>query len=327
MAELAVGVDGGNSKTDVVVATAAGQILARLQGPGTHPDVVGVPATATMLAELTASALERAGAGPGDHVGAWAGCLANVDTRPVERALTRELTGLGLAAHLEVHNDTFAVLWAGAPEGWGVAVACGAGVNAVGVHPDGRVARFLGLGDISGDWGGGYCLGTDGLGAAVRAGDGRGPGTALRRVLPPAVGLSTPEAVAVAVMTGRLARSALLDLAPVVLACAADGDPVARRIADRQADEVAVMVVAALRRLRLLRRPAPVVLGGGTMQNAPAILLDRLRDGVTRWAPSAGVRVLGLPPVAGALDRSLVRHGAGPAERRRARDELGRREP
>lgn len=324
MAELVAGVDGGNSKTEVVLATGEGRVVARVRGPGTVPHLVGVPATATGLAELLATALAEAGAGPGDRVATWVGCIANVDTAPVQRQLTRHLTGLGLAARLEVHNDTFAILWAGAPEGWGAAVACGAGINALAVHPGGRVARFLALGATTGDWGGGRCIGTAGLGAAVRAGDGRGPATSLRRALPAAVGLRTPEAVAVALLDGRLGRHRLLDLAPVVLACAAEGDPVARAISDRQADEVVVMAVALLRRLALLRAAAPVVLGGGTLQHGPGVLLDRIRDGVARSAPAADVRVLALPPVAGALDAALLRSGASAAARRRARRELSR---
>ena len=54
-----------------------------------------------------------------------------------------------------VDNDTFAVLRAGTERGWGVAVVCGAGINCVGVSPDGRHARFPALGTITGDWGGG----------------------------------------------------------------------------------------------------------------------------------------------------------------------------
>lgn len=323
MTDLVVGLDGGNSKTDLVLATRSGRIVATVRGDGTRPDLVGVDATAAQLGELLATGL--AGVGPlrgKARVTYAVCCLANVDTRPVERRLTRALAGLGLAERLEVHNDTLAVLWAGAPEGWGIAVACGAGINAVGVHPGGRVARYLGIGVTSGDWGGGYSIGTAGLGAAIRAGDGRGPATALRQVIPRAVGRRTPEAIAVGLLDGRLPRARLLDLAPAVLACAADGDPVAREISDRQADEVAIMVVALLRRLGLLRTSAPVILGGGTLQNAPGVLLDRIRDRVAQCAPSADVRVLDLPPVVGALDAALARAGATATARRRARNAL-----
>ena len=55
--------------------------------------------------------------------------------------------------------------------GWGVAVVCGAGINCVGVAPDGRQARFPALGAITGDWGGGHDVG---LAAVVGGGAQRG---------------------------------------------------------------------------------------------------------------------------------------------------------
>ena len=92
--------------------------------------------------------------------------------------------GTGWAARTIVGNDTFAVLRAGTERGWGVAVVCGAGINCVGVAPDGRQARFPALGSITGDWGGGYDVGLAAVSAAARSEDGRGPRTSLEQAVP-----------------------------------------------------------------------------------------------------------------------------------------------
>ena len=60
-------------------------------------------------------------------------------------------------------------LWAGLVGRWGIALICGEGINGAAVAPDGRQVRFDGVGDISGDWGGGHSVGMAGLAAAVRA--------------------------------------------------------------------------------------------------------------------------------------------------------------
>ena len=73
-----------------------------------------------------------------------------------------------------VRNDTFAILRAGVEEPRGVAVVCGAGINCVGMRPDGRVARFPALGRVSGDWGGGGGLFEEAMWRGARAEDGRG---------------------------------------------------------------------------------------------------------------------------------------------------------
>src|SRR6478735_7838014 len=119
---------------------------------------------------------------------------------PCSRASSRKRAstpaGRGWAARLRVGNDTFAVLRAGTESGWGVAITCGAGINCVGVGPDGRHVRFPALGEISGDWGGGYDVGLAGISAAARSEDGRGPATALERLVPEHFGLPAPSELA-----------------------------------------------------------------------------------------------------------------------------------
>ena len=80
------------------------------------------------------------------------------------------------------------ILRAGTERGWGVALVCGAGMNCVGVGPDGTHVRFPALGAITGDWGGGFDVGLAGLSAAARSEDGRGPKTALERPCRPTSG-------------------------------------------------------------------------------------------------------------------------------------------
>ncbi|HEY6797143.1 MAG TPA: BadF/BadG/BcrA/BcrD ATPase family protein [Kineosporiaceae bacterium] len=312
MTGLVVGVDGGNSKTDVVIADLRGRVLAHVRGPGTRPDVVGVPATADLVAGLVRQACHEAGAADGGPLAAGAFHWANLDLPHTEAAALRELAARGLAERLVVRNDTFAVLRAGAPRGWGVAIVAGAGINACGVAPTGRTERFLALGEITGDVGGGWSLSVTGIGAAVRAGDGRGRATALRRLLPPVFGLPSVEEVAVAYAEGRIAGTDLLAAAPVVALAAERGDQVALEIMLAMADEVVTMAVALIRRLELVGRQVPVVLGGSAVQGVPGVLLDAVVAGLARRAPGAEPLVLDVRPVAGSVLEALDLAGAAP---------------
>ena len=65
--------------------------------------------------------------------------------------------------------------------------------------PDGRVARYLALGTISGDWGGGYGLGLEVLWHAVRAEDGRSRDTILTSYLTSHFGVERVEEVTIGV--------------------------------------------------------------------------------------------------------------------------------
>jgi N-acetylglucosamine kinase-like BadF-type ATPase len=320
-----VGVDGGNSKTDAALATDRGEILAHVQTSGTRPHLDGMAATTQALADLVRRAVHEAGLPDETALAVAAFYLANVDLPDEEAVARASLIELRVAERVEVRNDVFAVLRAGSSRGWGVAVVSGAGINAAGVHPDGREERFLALGDVSGDWGGGYAVGMAGLGAAVRAGDGRGPATVLSERVPKHFGLPDAQTTAVCVHRQSHVEQSVLALAPVVLGAATDGDGVAREIVERLADETVTMAATLLRRLDLLSSDADVVLGGGMMQSGNAILLNRITSRLAEAAPEVDVRVLDVVPVAGALAGALELAGASDAAQARARESLGRR--
>lgn len=322
--EYVIGVDGGNSKTEVVIASTSGRLLARARGVGIDSPLADLPRWRHDLHSVVDRARRAAGIGPDSRAACAAYFLANVDL-PAERRLAhRELSGAGTADLTVVHNDSVAVLRAGARRPWGVAVVAGAGINAVGVHPSGRIARFLALGDYTGDFGGGHHLGLRGLAAAVRARDGRGPATVLTAAVPRHFGLRRPEDVAIAVHHNEIAYDDLHVLAPVVFAAADGGDEVARTLLFEFGTEVAVMANAILRRLHLTRTDVEVVLGGGILQAAGPELFKHITDRVTAVAPAAQVCVLGVPPVYGAVVEAVSRVGGPAASLRKLHRELTR---
>ncbi|QTD98605.1 N-acetylglucosamine kinase [Streptomyces cyanogenus] len=309
-------VDAGNSKTDVAVVTGAGEVLATARGGGFRPPAVGVAAALDALAEPVARAFADAGVTGVTHVSA---CLANADLPVEEEQLAAALHARAWGASVEVRNDTFAILRAGVTEPRGVAVVCGAGINCVGMRPDGRTARFPAIGRISGDWGGGWGLAEEALWHAARAEDGRGAPTSLARTLPAHFGLPTMYALIEALHLEHVDHARRHELAPVLFATAADGDPVARAIVARLAEEVTVMATVALTRLDLLDEQTPVLLGGSVLTAGHPQLNDTVRELLASRAPKADVRVVTASPVLGAALLGLDRLGAGAQAQERAR--------
>ena len=308
MAEYVLAIDGGNSKTEVVVATTDGVVLARTLGPGVKSPLRDPARWRDQLVSLVDSARREAQIDAPAASAAY--FLANVDLPAEHDVARRELTAATPAEVTVVHNDTLAVLRAGGDRRWGIAVVAGAGMNAVGVDPSGRTEGFLALGDITGDVGGGHHIGLLGLAAAVRAADGRGPATALTVDIPRFVNLASPEAVAIAVHHAEIRYEDLHILAPVVFAAAAAGDPAARNILSVFAEEAATMATTLIRRLGLAGTDVEVVLGGGSMRNGIPEFLDRVTAGVVAVAPHAQVRLLEVAPVYGALVEAFDQAGA-----------------
>jgi N-acetylglucosamine kinase-like BadF-type ATPase len=319
---VALVVDGGNSKTDLALIGADGRVLAAVRGPGSSPQRVGVAGSIEVLEALRDDALERAALdGAGEVADVAEVLMAGADLPEEERALHDALAERNWVGKVAVANDTYAVLRTGTDRGWGVAVVCGAGVNCVGVAPDGREARFLALGAISGDWGGGEDLGLAGLGAAARSADGRGSRTTLERRVPDHFGLTTPAEVAEAIHCRRLPQRRVVELAPVVLA-EAEADPVARELVDRLADEIVAMARVAMSELDLLDEQVEVLLGGGLFRSDHGGLASAVAGQVEAIAPRADVRVIDSPPVVGAALLALDQLGADADARARVRREL-----
>jgi len=320
---LVLAIDGGNWKTDLALVQSDGEVLALVRGPQSSPHHLGLAGSLSVLGDLLAQALDVAGLPNGDGPAAEVGqlLLAGVDS-PSEAEEMRVAAGSrGLARRISVGNDTFAVLRAGTERGWGVGVVCGAGINCVGVAPDGRHARFPALGWTTGDWGGGHDVGIAAVEAAARSEDGRGERTTLEQAVPAHFGQPTPSALAEEFHAGRIVQRRVVELAPVVFAEAAR-DAVAASIVERLAKEVVTMIRVTLERLELRGEPVEVALGGGLMQSGNPALIGAIEAGVKEIAPAATVHVTGSPPVIGAALLGLDELEAGAEAQERLRREL-----
>jgi N-acetylglucosamine kinase-like BadF-type ATPase len=303
LSPVVVAVDGGGSKTDAVALTLTGELAGRSRGPGSSPHYLGLGDSVAIVDRLVCEAAD------GAEVVRTGLYLSGLDLEREVTAYRGAVADLPWAATgLDVDNDLFALLRAGTDEPDAVAVVCGTGMNAVGVRADGATARFLALGAISGDWGGGQGLGSEALFHAARELDGRGPHTLLTAALEQELGASALK-VAEELHLGAREYSDLARLAPAVFVAADAGDAVAQALVDRTADEVLAFVRASLNRLNLTTCAVPVVLGGGILQAGHARLQDRIAEGLGAIAPAARLVVVSEPPIVGAALLTLA--GAG----------------
>jgi N-acetylglucosamine kinase-like BadF-type ATPase len=288
-----LGIDGGNSKVDVAVVDARGNLLGAVRGPTISHQAVGLEAGMSRLAELVASL--------GQQADLAVATVAGADYPEDVELLERAMGALSFAPEVIVLNDTFGALRAGTSRGWGVGLVCGQGINAGAIAPDGTQDRFPGVGDYAGDWGGGGGVAQAAISAAVRGDDGRGPRTALEQEVPQFFGVDSPAQLTREFYFERIPESRVSSLAPTVFRVAAGGDRVAREIIDRLADELSTMAAILIRRLGMQELDVQVVLAGGVFRNEVAPFYDRLETGIRRAAPRALTVKLNAPPVAGAL--------------------------
>ena len=325
-------IDGGNSKTDVMLVAGDGTLLASVSGPGASHEYHGVDGAVRRLGEMVGEAARQSGLAAGGGGSGRPGlvarhtssCLAGADLPEEEEQLTAALQAQGWSHSTSVANDTFAVLRAGlipaaGERPWGVGVTCGAGINCAGVAPDGRTTRFLAMGSLTGDWGGGGGLAQEVMWWSMRAEDGRGPDTALRPATAAYFGLPTVTDVAIAVHLRKITWDDLRGLARVLLEVASAGDEVARDLLEKLAAEIRTMVLTVMGRLGLTGMGTPVVLGGGVLTARNPLLTAAIERQLATAAPDAVPRIVDVPPVAGAALLGLDFLEADPAAERRLR--------
>jgi len=297
---LLLGVDGGGTKTDVLLATRDGRVVARARsGPSNH-EAVGLDGALAALSQGVTACLSAAGAAEGDVVASGWG-LSGVDFPPDTLAYGELVDRLGLGGPRVVLNDAYVALRAGSPSGIGIAVNSGTGVIAAGRNPGGAVFRTLGVGAGFGDWGSGGDIVRAAVHAVAQEFTGLGPPTALTAGFLARTGAPTPSEF----LERWWRRREVVVLTPAdVWEVAEGGDAVAADIAERVAGSLTAAAAAVARRLSMDRPdhdPYPVVLAGGVLSPGHPVLRTRLASALVAELPAGRPARLAATPAAGAV--------------------------
>ncbi len=267
------GIDGGGTKTVVVVVDAGGSELARVQTGTSNPAVIGHQRAGEVLRVAIGEAMAAVDA-PARLASAWFG-LAGCDRPDDQRALRPHLDPL--AGSVRLTNDGELVLGA-LPQATGVALVAGTGSIAFGRAPDGARCRAGGWGAIMGDEGSGYALGCGLLRAFAAEVDGRGPATAMTVALMETWRLNEPFEAISHVYGPPMSKGEIAGLARIVVDAAAAGDVVASNLLEQAAVDLAQ--IARVTGMRLgFRGCLPIALTGSLLVHVEplrASVLQRL---------------------------------------------------
>ncbi len=295
---LFAGVDGGGTKTTVVIVDGMGVERSRVQTTTSNAAVIGHEAAGAVLRAAIQLARDQAGGEKG-LAAAWLG-LSGGD-RPEDHVQLRPHIE-GLAPAIRMTNDAELILGA-LPDSIGVAIVSGTGSIAFGRNADGERVRSGGWGQIIGDEGSGYDLARRMFDAFAREVDGRGPATSLTRRLSEHLSLAEPHQLIAWVYRPGTTKGDIAALSRLVIDEAAAGDSVAIDIVTKSARQLAETAAAAGRRLRF-EHSLPLALTGGLLVNDERFrgaVIDALRH---EW-PAIGCHIVADPALTAA--QSLAR--------------------
>ena len=302
MTSIVVGVDGGGSKTLVMVADERGTEIVRVEGGPSAVRPEGSERSATVIAATVRDALAAAGM---SHVLPKVLCVgvAGVGRETERQALWQALVSTDLAEEVVVHADATIALDDAFGEGPGVLLIAGTGSIAYGRGPTGVTARCGGWGPVFGDEGSGSWLGRRALSVVAAAHDGREPETSLTGAVLTAAQVDQVEELIA--WAAAATPATLATLAPAVASAAESGDLRANAILSLAAEELALHVRTLARRLfGDERAAAPVALAGGLLARG-TLLRKRLEQRLKSAVPGAQIRAEEVVPVRGAVRGAL----------------------
>lgn len=302
MTHIVLGLDGGGSKTRVIVADEQGRTISTVEGPGSAVRPNAVERSADTIAAAVRDALESAGM---PHVRPKVLCagVAGVGRDADREALWQALTSRELADDVVVHPDAHIALDDAFGEDAGLLLVAGTGSIAYGRSPAGVFGRCGGWGPVFGDEGSGAWIGRRALSVVTAATDGREPETALTGAILTATQAAEPRDLIEWASAARPADFA--SLAPAVIATAQAGDLRAVALLTLAVEELALHLRALARQLFVDERAAVHVALAGGLLTPRSLVRRRLEQRLKSVVPGAEVLAREIDPARGAVRGAL----------------------
>jgi len=302
MTLMVVGVDGGGSKTRVMLADENGREIVSVDGPGSAVRPGEHERSAKLIATLVKDALVAADMG---HVLPKVLCVgvAGVGRESDRQAFWQALSSYDPAEDVIVHTDATVALDDAFGDGAGILLVAGTGSIALGRSPAGVQARCGGWGPNIGDEGSGAWIGRRALSIVTAASDGREPQTALLGAILTAAQVNDVEALIP--WAAAATPATLATLAPAVLSVAASGDLRANALLSMAVEELALHVRTLARQLFVDERAATDVAFAGGLLSRGSPLRKRLELRMKSAVPGATLRSEAVHPARGAVRGAL----------------------
>lgn len=299
---LLLAIDGGQTATKTLIATADGRVCGSGRGGPTvhYHSEGGVDKNRQSLHGAIRSAVANSKTEGSDIASICLG-ITGVPEGGDEIPIIQGIVGEILAPDsVVVRPDTLTNLLGASGGDAGVVVIAGGGAIGYGMTVDGDIAISNGFGYWLGDEGGAFWIGMRAIEAASRASDRRGDSTKLEAIVKNHFEIQHMRDLPRTVYRADFRRDRISQLAPEVFAVARADDPAALQIVNQAARELAMTAAGVLRQLHREGDHAVVYPTGGVFTERD-LFLDPFTDELQGLWPAADVTLPRFPPAVGGL--------------------------
>ncbi len=289
-----LGVDGGGTKTHVVLMNDAREVVGEGTAGPSNPLRVGVETAVSNIVKATDEAIDAGGALRVD-IGAAVLGLAGVRRADIKASIKSSFNEQIRIRKTTVITDAEIALFATTQGKPGIVVIAGTGSVCLGKNDKGKMAIAGGWGPLAGDEGGGVGIAQTALHAVAKASDGRGIATVLSARASEYFRASGPENLIVAIYSPQVDNTRIAGFAKFVVDAAHEGDAVATTILQEAGSELGLAACAVIDQLGLRKQKIPIGCVGSVF-NAGEILTKPMIETIHTIAPKAFLTEPAMPP-------------------------------
>jgi len=303
---MILGVDGGASKTQVIIADDNGSVLAEGFGGSMLWSDDAFEASVNSLESAISDACSKIGQQMPIFNAAVLG-IAGLDSPSEISSAKRkysEVFGKKVSGKITVVNDMVIALLSGSDNPNAVVLNAGTGASCFGINHENKSAKSSGLDYILSDEGSAFYIGHEILRAAVRSSDGRGKKSLLEDLLKQHYSIDDLSEIKSKIYGTNFNKAHIAKLSYLVIQAAEGNDEVAQSILQNAIKELALAVKAVVIKLGIGREQFDLVLTGGLF-NSKIIHPNTFGSIITNMYPLVNVVIPHNKPAIGAIKLAL----------------------
>ena len=273
-----IGIDGGGTKTAVVIGKDDGVVLNSIEKTGSSHKHIGIDGVVKLISDSVKEITESIGVSMEDCAGCCMGLPCYSEAPEADAELTKKLEEALSPIPVCIVNDAV-VGWAGSLEcSEGIHLVAGTGAIAYARTEDSRDARSNGWSEFFSDEGSCYWVGKQTMSLFAKEADGRKPKGALYEIVKKEFNLKSDiEFIDIAEQEYAPQREKVASFQFFAEKAALAGDTEARKLYDEAAQHLADTALGIITQLGWENRTVPVSYFGGLFK-AGDLILDPLRE-------------------------------------------------